>query len=299
MKTFATCMQCQIDLGRPSFELFIADYFDDGIALVECSAGHKTALVMQSQKFEMLLDSGAVAFLEGFTLEACASFSAALERFYEFSLRVASFGFKMRDEVYSAMFLEMARQSERQLGAFMLLHALEFGSADKPKRSITEFRNATIHKGVIPTVEEAHKFCSEVYETIYTLFGTIRAKYTDFIHSVVREELGKRQAKVPNNMRVSTSAGGNLFCISREPNASSFSDALQSFRKQREMLNAAIPEMMALHRALQPENGPRPDAVGGDENSKKGDTERGILKVTRHGQAYMLVPSGPALLRQR
>jgi len=273
MKTFATCMQCQIELGQPSFEVFIADYFDDGIVLIECSAGHKTALVMQSQKFEMLLDSGAMALLEGFTLEACASFSAALERFYEFSLRVASFGFKIRDEVYDAMFSEMARQSERQLGAFMLLHALEFGSAYKPKRSITEFRNATIHKGVIPTVEEAHKFCSEVYETIYILFGMVRVKYTDSIHSVVREELGKRQAKVPNNMRVSTSAGGNLFCIPREPNPSSFSDALESFRKHREKLKAAIPEMMALRRALQQGNARRPNATGGDENSKKGDTE--------------------------
>src|SRR5271165_787884 len=44
---------------------------------------------MQSQKFEMLLDSGAAALLEGFTLEACASFAAALERFYEFSLHAA------------------------------------------------------------------------------------------------------------------------------------------------------------------------------------------------------------------
>jgi hypothetical protein len=272
MKTFAICMQCQIDLGRPSFEVFIADYFDNGIALIECSAGHKTALVMQSQKFEMLLDSGAMALLEGFTLEACASFSAALERFYEFSLRVASFGLKLRDEVYSAVFLEMARQSERQLGAFMLLHALEFGSAYKPRRSLMEFRNATIHKGVIPTVEEAHKFCAEVYETIYTLFGTVHDKYTDSIHTVVQEELGKPRAKVPNDMRVSTSAGGNLFCIPMEPKASSFSDALESFRKQREKLKAAIPEMMALHRSLQQGNAGRPDATGGDENSKQGDT---------------------------
>jgi hypothetical protein len=100
MKTFATCMQCQIELGRPSFEAFIADYFDEGIAFIECSAGHKTALVMQAQKFEMLLDSGAAALLEGFTLEACASIAAALERFYEFSLRVACVGRKMPDELY-------------------------------------------------------------------------------------------------------------------------------------------------------------------------------------------------------
>jgi hypothetical protein len=62
----------------------MADYFANGVVRIKCSAGRKTALIMQSQKFEMLLDSGSPALLEGFTLEACASFSAAPERFYEF-----------------------------------------------------------------------------------------------------------------------------------------------------------------------------------------------------------------------
>lgn len=251
MKTFATCAQCQIDLGRPSFEAFTADYFDDGIALIECSAGHKTALIMQSQKFEMLLVSGATALLEGFTLEACASFAAALERFYEFALRVAFFGRKMPDGLYDKMFLQMARQSERQLGAFMLLHALEFENAYRPKPSIADFRNAVIHKGVIPNVEKTHEFCADVYDAIYNLFGTIRTKYADLIHSVVAEELAKRRTKLPKDMRVSTSANFSFFSIASEANASSFSDALNSFRKHREILKAAIPEMMALHKASQ------------------------------------------------
>lgn len=251
MKTFAMCMQCQIDLGRPSFEAFIADYFNDGIAYIECSAGHKTALMVQSQKFEMLLDSGATALLEGFTLEACASFSAALERFYEFSLRVVFVGRGISDDLFEGMFSEMARQSERQIGAFMALHALEFGSAYEPKPRIAEFRNSVIHKGEIPTVEKASGFCSDVYETIYDLFDAVRTKYGDSIQSVVITELGKRRRKLPNNMRVSTSAGSNLFSLAKAANAPSFSDALASFREQRERLKAA-PEMMALHKALQP-----------------------------------------------
>lgn len=71
MRMLAPCMQCQIELGHPSFEPIMVDYYDDGLALVECSAGHKTALLVQSTKFEMLLESGATALLEGFTLEAC------------------------------------------------------------------------------------------------------------------------------------------------------------------------------------------------------------------------------------
>ena len=157
----------------------------------------------------------------------------------------------------------MARQSERQLGAFMLLHALEFGSAYKQKDSIATFRNAVIHKGIIPTVEKAHEFCTEVYETIYTLFDAVRAKYADAIHGVVREELAKRHNKVTKDMRVSTSAGGNLFSIPNEQKASSFSEALESFGKHRKMLTAATSEMVALRTALQQQNARQPDSTDG------------------------------------
>jgi hypothetical protein len=64
------------------------DYYDDGVVHLECTRGHKTIQLIQSAKFEILMESGAAALLNGFTLEACASFSAALERFYEFALRV-------------------------------------------------------------------------------------------------------------------------------------------------------------------------------------------------------------------
>jgi hypothetical protein len=229
-----------MDNGRPSYVAF-TDYFDDGIALMECAAGYKTAVVMPSQKFQMLLDSGASALLEGFTLEACASFAAALERFYEFSLRVAFAGRQQSGDLYNKMFSEMARQSERQLGAFMLLHALEFGSAYKPKDTIARFRNSVIHKGVIPTGADAHEFCSEVYETIRKLFNTVHAKYADSIGSVVREENFRRQTAVSKGTRVATSTGGNLFSILEGTESASFSEALDGFRKQR----TTISEMMA------------------------------------------------------
>lgn len=251
MKVFATCMQCQIDLGHPSFEPFEADYFDNGIADIECSAGHKTVLVMQSQKFEMLLDSGATALLQGFTLEACASFAAALERLYEFGIHIAFVGRNMPEDLFDGMFSQMSQQSERQLGAFMILHALEFGCAYKPNKKTAKFRNRVIHKGKIPTVEEARGFCSDVYDVIYKLVVMIRTKYGDGIQSVVMKELVKRQAKLPRDMRVSTIAGLNFFSIVREANALSFSDALDSFKEGRAMLSAAAPAMMALHKALQ------------------------------------------------
>ncbi len=37
MKMFVMCMWRQAELGHPSFEPFLADYFDEGVAYIECS----------------------------------------------------------------------------------------------------------------------------------------------------------------------------------------------------------------------------------------------------------------------
>jgi hypothetical protein len=130
-------------------------------ALTKCSAGHKIAFLVQNTKFEMLLESGATALLEGFTLEACSGFYSALERFYEFALRVICHARGMCDEngnlseVFAKTFAGMSRQSERQLGAFMLLHAMEFDEPYVPPSNLVAFRNNVIHKGEIPTLAEA------------------------------------------------------------------------------------------------------------------------------------------------
>lgn len=173
MKILVMCMQCFAEQGQPSTELFLADYFDEGIAHIRCAAGHETAVLVQNPKFEVLMQSGATALLQGFTYEACASFSAALERFYEFALRVFCKAQSVTNDLYSTMFKGMKNQSERQLGAFMLVYALEFS---KPynvndikvgNKNLSEFRNNIVHKGYIPKLEEAHDYCSRVYEIIF------------------------------------------------------------------------------------------------------------------------------------
>jgi hypothetical protein len=70
MEVFAFCMECQKELGHPTFEPFIVPYYDDRLGPAECSRGHKSVLLLQSQKFEVLLESGANALTAGFTFEA-------------------------------------------------------------------------------------------------------------------------------------------------------------------------------------------------------------------------------------
>jgi hypothetical protein len=117
MKLFTTCMECLKELGHPSFEPIITDYYDGAIAVVSCSRGHKSAFVLQGQKFEILFEFGASALLDGYTLEAASSFSAALERFYEFCIKVFCTKDSLDETEFNATFKQMMHQSERQLGA--------------------------------------------------------------------------------------------------------------------------------------------------------------------------------------
>lgn len=58
-------MECQKELGHPSFETFFLPYYEDRLTEVECSRHHKSVLLLQSQKFEVLLESGANALAGG------------------------------------------------------------------------------------------------------------------------------------------------------------------------------------------------------------------------------------------
>ena len=243
-------MQCLTDTGRPAFEPIIADYFDDGIAYATCSAGHKTAQLVQSSKFEILLEAGAIALLEGFTFEAVAGFSAALERYYELALHVGCLARGLSPELYAGMFKEMSKQSERQLGAFMLLHALEFGEAYRPDTKMAELRNSVIHKGRIPTIEEATLYAAYVYGTIFLLFRKLRAKHPDHVMTVVMQGLVEKQATVPKGMHVSTNSTTFFFRGAQENAPSDFASALDAFKEAREKIIGSIPYMRTLHNQL-------------------------------------------------
>jgi len=217
MQVFAMCMECQKELGHPNFEPFFVPYFEDRIAHITCSRGHKSVHVIQSQKFEVLMDSGVNGLDSGFTLEACVSFSAALERFYEFSLKLLATHHGMSEGTYNDTYKEMARQSERQLGAFLTLFALQFGSAYKPDKSIVNFRNSVIHKGNIPTLEKAHEFCSKVYSEILSVTERLQENLSESINLVVQSDLRERYAKIDSTLPKATSAGGMFFSLCSYP----------------------------------------------------------------------------------
>lgn len=245
-------MACQAELGHPSFEPFFAPYYEDMIAPIQCARGHKTVAMLQSQKFEVLLESGATALAAGFTLEAAATFSAAFERFMEFAAKVMLLHMGMDTAAYDEMFKEMARQSERQIGSFMALHALVLGVAYKPVPKIAKFRNDTIHKGTIPTPDEVTSFCSLIYTEIVRTAKLLREHCDKSINAVIMDDLQIRRKKVPAGVQVATVATSGLYSLTNLDAKENFEQAYDAFLEGQRMMTNAVPDLQALHDLLFP-----------------------------------------------
>lgn len=102
--------------GHPSFEPILANYYEEAVVYIECSRGHKSAVMLQSQKFEILLESAVNALLAGYTIEAASSLSSAYERFLEFSIKVFCKKHSISKDALEETFKQVSKQSERQIG---------------------------------------------------------------------------------------------------------------------------------------------------------------------------------------
>jgi hypothetical protein len=210
-------------------------YYDDMIVRFECSRGHKNLCAIDGQKFEVLLESGADALHSGFTLEAAATFSAALERFFEFCTKVMLVHKEMDMALFDEMFKEMARQSERQFGAFMALHALVLGIPFVPNKDIAPFRNSVIHKGKIPTPEDAQTFCGNVYSEIFRTADLLRQNCQKAINTVTAEDLRDRTTMLPDRIGSIKQPYG-IYFIEETNNKADFSQAFKNYIYKKEII---------------------------------------------------------------
>jgi len=169
-----------------------------------------------------------------------------LERFYEFALRVMCMARGMSTKMFADIFRSMVNQSERQLGAFMLLYAIEFDEQHEPEQKWTTFRNSVIHKGKIPTLEETEGYASYVYSTILRLYLKIHAKHADHVQNVIMQSIQEKHAKIQNNnnMMSATNIGPIFFNIASdiEPD---FSKALNGFKKARRDLHDELKKLLS------------------------------------------------------
>src|SRR5579859_5545465 len=149
-----------VDYAEIEVPVPVARLSDSGRYEVVCGHGHTSIVVLKNVKFELLFELGINALADGYCRDAVSSFAAALERFYEFYWLVTMAHLLVPDETAEAAWKVLSRQSERQLGAYVsaaLALTKEPPCLLNPNKEI-EFRNRVIHKGYVPSDEEATSF---------------------------------------------------------------------------------------------------------------------------------------------
>ncbi|WP_248800237.1 hypothetical protein [Pseudomonas sp. MWU13-2105] len=153
---------------------------------VKCVFGHSSAVFINLFKHEILFEIGVHSILDGYYREAITSFAASLERFYEFASRSIALHHRLPNDEEVKCWKDIASQSERQLGAYIYLHAIHFKKQPKllsnPQAAL---RNSSVHKGQIPTRDEAVAFGEEVLSIISETSLKIWQTIPEAAHKVV------------------------------------------------------------------------------------------------------------------
>ena len=134
---------------------------------VTCPNGHTSVIGLRQPRFKILFESGAHALLDGYYREAVATVATSLERFHEYWLRVTFLQRGTPVEALDAAWKVVARQSERQYGAFVLEYLRERGVAPPQfSNKFVEFRNNVVHKGLFPSRADTVAYAEEVLRLV-------------------------------------------------------------------------------------------------------------------------------------
>ena len=178
MRVPLLCADCIRAERLPAECTVYATANDTGIYEICCRAGHKSIVVLAATRHEQLFELGLSAITDQYFREAVSSFSAALERFYEFSTAVLAQSAGVKSDAFDLAWKHVARQSERQLGAFVAAHLFVEGlsPAILPPKAV-EFRNEVVHKGKFPSQAEALQFGDEVLSVIRPTLSAMKARH--------------------------------------------------------------------------------------------------------------------------
>ncbi|WP_435627041.1 hypothetical protein [Candidatus Ferrigenium straubiae] len=161
--------------------------------------------ILQQQKFEVLFEIGAYAILDSYYREAVSSFSTSLERFYEFAVRVFLESASKSDTLFQNCWKKVASQSERQLGAFIFLWSHHFNEPPELlSNSQISFRNDVVHKGKIPTRDEATKYGDSVLNILRPKLSALQRRFPEEVQRVTLYHLRDCRSESDHGRTVST-----------------------------------------------------------------------------------------------
>ncbi|MGJ8545553.1 MAG: hypothetical protein ACSHWZ_08935 [Sulfitobacter sp.] len=203
MKVLLTCMDCIQENGIADFRPLVVTVNDARFFNMTCPNGHQSLTVIQQPKHEVLFELGMNALVDGYPREAVTSFASCLENFYEFCINQLSLYKGVDRASLDAGWKYMAKQSERQLGAFVMLWLNYFGS--KPNllsEDCRKFRNRIVHKGYIPGLDETLIFGDNIVACVASNLRDMQHHLGDDLETVFTSEFIARASS--QDQRVTT-----------------------------------------------------------------------------------------------
>lgn len=152
-----------------------------GVYEVSCSKGHRSKTVIDNIDFEILLEYGINAIADGYYREAVSSITSSMERYFEFFIKTILRSTKIEFITIDKIWKNISSQSERQLGAYIILYSQTFGEEPLLLNANKDvpFRNSVIHKGYIPSKKEATDFGNVVIKIIENSLINLKNKFPD------------------------------------------------------------------------------------------------------------------------
>jgi hypothetical protein len=208
MKAIASCVTCMkkaseklVSTGESiSVSFLYAEMDDNGVVYLTCDKGHRTAGVFLGRKHQFLFESGCRALIDDYTNEAVSSFSAALERVYEFFIRVAYRKLGLPSFLIDKTWRQVKAQSERQFGAFVLLYPVIAGEPFVIPEKMSQFRNSVIHRGYIARLEEVLEYAKTSFIFIRKIMAVLNEKCPTEMWAEINEAAQAQKSMVPTGM---------------------------------------------------------------------------------------------------
>lgn len=215
MRAFAACISCMkeaseklISKGESTPVRFLyAEMDDNGVVYLTCDKGHRTAAVHRSRKHQFLFESGCHALLDHYTNEAVSTFSAALERTYEFFLRVAYRKLGLSSSLLEASWKYVIAQSERQFGAFIFLFPAIAGEPFELPERIPQLRNRVIHRGYIARFDEVLEYAEAIFSLIRKIMHVLNDRCPTEMWAEINGAAEVQEKAVPAGMEWTWVAG--------------------------------------------------------------------------------------------
>jgi hypothetical protein len=183
-----------------SVRFLYAEMDDNGVVYLTCEKGHKTAEIYRGRKYQFLFESGCRALLDDYTNEAVSSLSAALERAYEFFLRVTYRKLGLSSSLLDASWKHVIAQSERQFGAFLLLYPAIAGEPFEIPERIPQLRNRVIHRGYIARFDEVLEYAESIFVLIRKIMHVLNDRCPTEMWAEINEAAEVQRKAVPSGM---------------------------------------------------------------------------------------------------